>query len=422
VKRSPGRFDADPYPGRPKVLFVGPAFSSHCQSWIELLGAARLNVRFFSLPGLPPPGWKVRSYLTGVPPRRLDPACVRALYPAGRAGWAVRAVARQLLGKDLGHELAWLARIVRRWRPDVVHTFALNGPGLLWLRALEQRRIAAPPRWVLQLWGGSDVEAIRHDLRDRPEPARALRRCDSLLADNRPALDLARELGTPADRIPDFAPVPGTGGIDLEAARAAASEPPSARRLALMPKAYESRWSKALPVIEGIRQAWRDIQPCRIVMLAANDEVRSAVAALPGEIAERIEVHARISRDAALELMSRARVMLAPSLVDGTPNTMLEAMAAGALPVVSPLDAIRAAAGDGDGVLWARNLWPEEIAAALTKAMTDDGLVERCAEANRTRVRQLADRASIAPRVIALYERLAAGLPRSASAGAAAAP
>ena len=39
--------------------------------------------------------------------------------------------------------------------------------------------------------------------------------------------------------------------------------------------------------------------------------------------------------------MTRARVMLAPSLVDGTPNSMFEAMASGALPIVSPLETIR---------------------------------------------------------------------------------
>ena len=399
---------------------MGYGYSSHTHSWIDLLEGARWNVRLFALPSatMPPDDWQVSTYLTGVPNRAIDRSKRTGLYPRGRLGWLIRRL-RGIVGGGCDRvEQSWLESIIRQWRPHVVHTFALNGPGLYWLRVLEQRRIAVQPPWVLQLWGGSDVEAIRHDLRDHPEPSRALRRCDSLLADNELALDLARELGTPADRIPDFAPVPGTGGIDLEAARAASPEPPSTRRLILWPKAYESRWSKALPVIEGIRQAWRDIQPCRIVMLAANDEVRAAVAALPGKIAKGIEVHARISREAAAELMSRSRVMLAPSLIDGTPNTMLEAMAAGALPVVSPLDTIRAAAGDGDGVLWARNLWPEEIAAALTRAMTDDALVERCAVSNRARVRQLADRRSIAPRVIALYERLAGSLPLSATAGA----
>jgi hypothetical protein len=38
--------------------------------------------------------------------------------------------------------------------------------------------------------------------------------------------------------------------------------------------------------------------------------------------------------------MARSRVMLAPSLVDGIPNSLYAAMACGAFPIVSPLDTI----------------------------------------------------------------------------------
>ncbi len=100
--------------------------------------------------------------------------------------------------------------------------------------------------------------------------------------------------------------------------------------------------------------------------------------------------------------------MLAPSLIDGTPNTMFEAMACGALPVVSPLETIRGVVVDGENVLFARNLDPDEIAAALVTAMTDDALVTGCAAANLELVRRLADRATIGPRVVAFYEELAA--------------
>ena len=66
-------FDADPYPGRPKILFVGPAESTHTRSWIDLLDKSELNVRLFALPsvsglGLPPENWKVRTYVTTYAP------------------------------------------------------------------------------------------------------------------------------------------------------------------------------------------------------------------------------------------------------------------------------------------------------------------------------------------------------------------
>ena len=108
--------------------------------------------------------------------------------------------------------------------------------------------------------------------------------------------------------------------------------------------------------------------------------------------------------------MSQSRVLLAPSLVDGTPNAMFEAMAAGALPIMSPLDTIRPIVEDRTNVLFARNLWPAEIADALVTAMTDDELVDRVAVNNTRRVHELADRAVIRPKVVSFYEELA-GLP-----------
>jgi hypothetical protein len=104
--------------------------------------------------------------------------------------------------------------------------------------------------------------------------------------------------------------------------------------------------------------------------------------------------------------MVQSRVLLSPSLVDGTPNSMFEAMACGAFPIVSPLATITPIVSDRENVLFARNLYQEEIAQALVKAMTDDGLVDAAAERNLELVNRIADRAEIGPRVIAYYEGL----------------
>jgi len=100
--------------------------------------------------------------------------------------------------------------------------------------------------------------------------------------------------------------------------------------------------------------------------------------------------------------------MLAPSLVDGTPNSMFEAMATGALPILSPLDTIRPLVRDESNVLFARNLYPDEIGEALVRGMHDDALVDLAADRNLALVRQLADRSAIRPRVVGLYQSLAA--------------
>jgi hypothetical protein len=64
---------------------------------------------------------------------------------------------------------------------------------------------------------------------------------------------------------------------------------------------------------------------------------------------------------------------------------------------------------EGSNVLFARNLYPDEIGEALVRAMHDDVLVDSAAERNLARVRELADRALIRPRVVGLYEALAQG-------------
>jgi glycosyltransferase involved in cell wall biosynthesis len=88
---------------------------------------------------------------------------------------------------------------------------------------------------------------------------------------------------------------------------------------------------------------------------------------------------------------------------------MWEAMAAGAVPVVSPLDSITPLVKDGENAVMARNLYPHEIADALVRTMTDDALVDRIAATNKQVVRQLAGRDTFRPKVLEFYKSLAAG-------------
>ena len=46
---------ADRHPGRPRILFVGLAESTHTHAWIDLLDSAAFNVLVFALPSGAPP-------------------------------------------------------------------------------------------------------------------------------------------------------------------------------------------------------------------------------------------------------------------------------------------------------------------------------------------------------------------------------
>jgi glycosyltransferase involved in cell wall biosynthesis len=405
-------FDTDEQPGKPKILFIGLGHSSHTHSWIDLFENSQFNVRLFcTSPDLPPAGWKVRTYVTAENPPALDPLTRQGLFSTGKAHRFVQRTASRARGRQWNVDWLvndWLLDIVRDWQPHIVHTLGLDAAHF-YLRVRHKLAAQEAPKWVLQTRGGSDLQLTHLNPDLRPELAAVLRSCDQLLSDNNVNYRIAREMGVREDQLSIIGTAPGTGGIDVDALAAHSSGPSSGRRLILWPKAVECPWSKALPVFEALKLCWEHIQPCEIEMLAMCPEARMYFWTLPENIRAACRTRDRIPRAETLRLMTRARVMLAPSLVDGTPNSLFEAMAAGALPVVSPLETIRSIVREQENVVFARNLYPEEIAGALVRAMTEDLLVDEAATRNLELVRRIANRDEVRIRVMRLYEFLAGG-------------
>jgi redox-regulated HSP33 family molecular chaperone len=83
-------------------------------------------------------------------------------------------------------------------------------------------------------------------------------------------------------------------------------------------------------------------------------------------------------------------------------------MACGSFPIVSPLETITSIVEHEKNVLFARNLYPEEIAGCLVRAMTDERLMDEAAKANAELVVRLAGRSEIQRRVVDYYRKIAA--------------
>jgi glycosyltransferase involved in cell wall biosynthesis len=460
-------FEVDPYPGSPKILFVGLGVSSHAHSWVNLLSDAKLNVRMFSVPGggTPPHQWNVRTYLCDLSsqlPQGLDINIRQSLYPfpekielmenemkkrknevEKRAAklrknviyWFFVFVKKVIngAGSCLGMPILyfdyseyrdlkasdpilnapkpifessdkWLVKVIQDWQPDVIHTLGVfnNQGGEFYFNVRKKYKLQAIGKWVLQLFGGSDLTLVRHNPETVKKILDIFKECDQIVDDNIVSLEYCKTLGF-TQKIASIAPVPGTGGIEIQENII----PPSRReRLILWPKAYESKWSKALPVLDAFKLAWNSIKPCKIIMTATMPEVREWLYTLPEEILNSCDIRERISRDEMLSLMQTARVLLSPSLVDGVPNVLYEAMAGGAFPIVSPLDTIKHLVVNRTNVLFARNLYPLDIQDALVSAMTDDELIDAAYWANLDLVRQIASRKKIAENVAAYYQRI----------------
>lgn len=434
-------FERDLHPDWPRILFVGFPESSHTHSWIDLLGGAEFNVRLFALPSaVPPADWPIKTYLTlGGAPRMVD-ATRKTVYPppdesvAGMVGLARIALSRGVMagrprvrrviergvelfakrtpGKHATSIEEALAQTILDWKPDVIHTLGFDSASYLYLRTRKQFGLEGLGRWVAQARGGPDIDLQRFAPTYRPLIEDVLQGCDHFIADNQSNYETAQQLGlSPAKaREPGMGVVSGAGGIDIDALSAMWQVPPSKReRVIVWPKAYETYTAKAMPVFEAILKVWDQIQPCRIDMLwMVQSDVQIWYEKLfPEKIKASCPTFGRLSRAETLERIASARVMLAPSLSDGIPNTMMEAMALGAAPLVSPLDTITPVVKENENVVFARNLYPDEIAAALVRLMSDDALVDRIAQNNVARIRDMADRKDVRARALVYYSEVA---------------
>src|SRR5580765_7757062 len=114
-------FKPDPYPGRPRILFLGASESTHTHAWVDLLKAEPFNVQVFGIPGTAPPdSWPVKTYVTVYDGRQLHPETRKRLYPANRLARFVQwRLPRGGRARTMQEDAKlWLARIIKTWRPD----------------------------------------------------------------------------------------------------------------------------------------------------------------------------------------------------------------------------------------------------------------------------------------------------------------
>ena len=159
-------------------------------------------------------------------------------------------------------------------------------------------------------------------------------------------------------------------------------------------------------VLEALRLALPRIGNFRLIATAADPDVEYWFNDMLGIYGERVEIHKRLSREQLLEIYRTARVLLAPSLSDGVPNTMYEAMASQTVPILSPIETLLPLFADKVHTIYAPNLDPAAIAEALVTAMNDDVLADKIAMTNRARLPSLAGRDAVRDRVVTMYRQV----------------
>jgi glycosyltransferase involved in cell wall biosynthesis len=111
------------------------------------------------------------------------------------------------------------------------------------------------------------------------------------------------------------------------------------------------------------------------------------------------------------DLLRVADVVVSPSEYDGTPNTLLEAMACGAFPVAGDIESVREWIVDGRNGLLCDPTDPRSLAVAVIQAIDSGKLREEAVRINQKMVAERAEHGRVMAKARGFYRDVAEGVP-----------
>ncbi|HKQ58844.1 MAG TPA: glycosyltransferase [Candidatus Eisenbacteria bacterium] len=353
-----------------KIATLANAAVGHTRRWVESLTARGHEVRLWSLEPAPA-GLEARAL-----PSLPVPGLLR--YPLA-------------LGALQG-ELA-------RFAPDLLDAHFVPNYGFL--GALTGRHPLAVTAW------GSDLLMAdgAHPLR-RARARFVLERADLVIADAANLANAARALGARPGRVHE---VPW--GVDLTRFRPGPAREPG---LLLSARMHEPVYDLET-LIAGVAPVM-ERRPQLHLVIAGDGRLRAAHERLAARLlpAGRFRFVGLLTPPQMAEWLARAEIYLSTSRSDSTSVSLLEAMAAGAYPVVSDIEGNREwvaeAEGAGETVGSACLFPPGDPAAlggALERALADPDRAQRGRARNRKVVEARGDQAANLERIEALFMSLA---------------
>jgi glycosyltransferase involved in cell wall biosynthesis len=263
--------------------------------------------------------------------------------------------------------------------PDLVHALRIPFEGML--------AEATPPGipLVVSIWGNDLTLHARGSFLMAAWTRRTLRRAQGLLADAGRDLRLGKEGGFSGPSLE----VPGAGGIRLDEIRAALSAPvqfpqplPEGIPLIVNPRGSRPGSLRNDIFFQAIPRVLAKIPQARFVCppLAGDAEAERWVETLG--IAGQTLLWPRLGQAQLWALLGRAQVYVSPSVHDGTPNSLLEAMACGCFPVVGNIESMREWITPGVNGLLVEATDVQAVAEGLVAALSDPGLRRRAANEN----------------------------------------
>jgi glycosyltransferase involved in cell wall biosynthesis len=394
-----------------RIAFIADGRAEHIRRWVryftntgdDLLLVSTYacseipGVKVTVLPGL------IRSGDTLVKSSNAGASveCSGILSSMIRAGLrsSVQTVWQQLKIVDVARQAQTARKILSEFKPDLVQASRLQNEGYV-------AALAGHHPWILSIWGQDFVFYASSYPLHRLLSTWTMKYPDALMADCRRDILLARQAGFDA-HLPTRE-VPGNGGVD-GAAYGPGLYACERERLVVYPRGLVPyvRLDTLLESIKLFKMDYRTkfvllIQPRLVETVQKMVDERS----LPRG---QVTVMPYLAQGELASLLGRAAVMVSPGVTDGTPNSMLEAMACGAFPVMGDIESVREWITHGRNGLLFDVSDPGALAYCLGEALDNVELRREAQAANSEMIRRRASYDEVMPRVREFYNEVISG-------------
>ena len=375
-----------------KLLYIVDAHSPIALNWIShfiqgghevhiastfpclpVVGAASLDIIPVAMSGNygAPEGERGRNSLV----RRLIPVTLRTKIRQMIAPWTFPGAANVL------------RRLIKDIQPDLIHAMRIPFEGMVASMAMrgmdETGRGKKRAPLLISVWGNDFTLHARSTTGMDSFTREALRACDALHTDCQRDLRMASDLGFAASK-PSIV-LPGGGGVRLEVFYPADTgnqpEVEAARVKIINPRGVRAyvRNDTFFNAIAFVVEQYPQIH-FLCPGMAGEAQVEKWVSELG--VDEKVDLLPAQSQQEMAQLFRQAQISLSITTHDGTPNTLLEAMACGCFPIAGDLESIR------EWIIPGENGWlvdasdPRGLAEAIIKVISEPELRKKAAERN----------------------------------------
>lgn len=388
-----------------KILLVADGRSPITRSWIAMLKPLGYRLLLVSsYPCAPVDGIENLYILPLAFSRFGGSQAGSGNKPGGQAGFVsrIRPFAqkiRQWLGPwTLSQQKKEFLRILSAEKPDVLHALRIPFEGML------ASYVPAGLPLVISTWGNDFTLHAHSSPRMSALTRRVMQRADALISDTQVDVQRAREWGF--DTSKPALVVPGNGGLDLKGILAATEgiqkvEPAEVvNPRGLRSYTRSDTFFKAIPLVLHERPEVQFI----CTSMRGQPEADNWVHKLG--IENNITLLPLLPKKELWMEFAKAGVSVSVSTHDGTPNTLLEAMAVGCFPICGDLPSIREWITPGENGFLVDPSDPTALAKAILQVMDSPELQEKVASLNALIVQKRADMVNVRLQVAAFYQKI----------------